>query len=176
MKTRGLTHLLTWGAWAYVTSSLIGTLVLAGITIAGGEWAAYMIRRKRKYIEWHNRRDCIVIAESWPGSDGDGPRLNDVDGHLYEYQPAKKVEHRAGEWAARLHWAENDSRAEGLREDLVLPIITVYRQAGPNRSENRDQYRRRLEQIIRDTNNRYHNALWMENGGMNYHLDYILRR
>lgn len=146
------------------------------VLIVAVELIVHRWKQKKLQKELANRRDCMVIAESWPDSNADGPFLGDLYEGLYIYLPAKEVTEYAKEYRQGLIDAGNNSLAPGLHEDLVLPVVTLFHSCGANRMESRSEYGERLKKKIKEINNRYHEAYYSQNEGRNYELDYLTKR
>ena len=185
MKNRGIAYGLAFGVMAYImreatndweTNILLAALVALVVAFVAETLVKARARRDRK-LRLINRRDCIVLAGSWPKGEEEGPDLGPVFNEpvqLYEYYDVKHLEKAKEAWEEAL--AENQSRAEGLADELKLPIIVVYPQSGVNRMETREQYAERLKWRIKEVNMVYHAALEEQNEGRNYIVDYLVRR
>jgi len=164
----------------YQTNLLLAGLVASIIALVS-ETITKARKRSEKQLELANRRDCIIIAGAWPSKSGDsygpdlGPAYNEPI-ELYEYHDSKYLEAVGQDWEDALFSAGNQSVAEGLAEELRLPIILVYPQSGSHRMETREEYADRLRRTIREANNAYHAALEEQNDGKNYIVDYLVKR
>jgi hypothetical protein len=150
--------------------------IVSAVLIILGEVYLLVEEYQARVIELANRRDCMIIAEAWPGDDGDGPALPDIYDGLYEYWPADQVETRLQAYREALVKAGNESVGDHLPEGLQLPLVSIYNRDGANRMESREQYAARLAELIKEVNVPYHFELQAQNKGANYMIDYILKR